>query len=150
MGTYAFISFACFGMNTSYSPGWRPAFQYFNSFTALAGGVLCVGIMMLINPLYAAVALLLGIGIGYYVFIKKPDVDWGTAFESRAFWKANQAALALHTSRAHNAKVFQPSFLIMSGIYMYMSMRVFSKFCKKKRKKIAFFFFFIHTTNNEL
>ena len=70
-------------------------------------------IMGLINLEYAVFALLLGIGIFGYVAYAKPEVNWGSAFESRAKWKANQSVLQLNQYKLSNVKNFQPSFLVL-------------------------------------
>ncbi|ETO19393.1 Na/K/2Cl co-transporter [Reticulomyxa filosa] len=75
---------------------------------------------------YAVVAIITGASIYGYVSYSKPNVNWGSAFESRAKWKvgqntkklffsiANRAVLQLMHYKAH-VKNFQPSFLVMCG-----------------------------------
>lgn len=47
LGTYAAISFACFSMSISHSPGWRPSFQYYNKVCCLLFVFLIVIICLL-------------------------------------------------------------------------------------------------------
>jgi len=112
LGTYAFISFACFSMSISHSPGWRPSFIYYNKYTALFGGCICIAIMLFINIEYAVVAIIVA-GIVYqYIAYNKTNVNWGSAFASRAKWKANDSSLRLYQYGDH-VKNFQPSFLVL-------------------------------------
>ncbi|ETO18617.1 sodium-potassium-chloride cotransporter, partial [Reticulomyxa filosa] len=104
---------------------------YFDSVqhTALIGGLLCVVIMLATRLDYAVVAIIIGASIYGYVSYSKPNVNWGSAFESRDKWKvwghyllffccvgdlANRAVLQLMHYKVH-VKNFQPSFLVLCG-----------------------------------
>lgn len=112
LGTYAFISFACFSMSISRSPGWRPSFVYYNKYTALLGGIICIAIMLFINIEYAVVAIIIAGTLYQYISWTRPTVNWGSAFASRAKWKANDSSLKLYQYGDH-VKNFQPSFLVL-------------------------------------
>jgi hypothetical protein len=112
LGTYAAISFACFGMSISHSPGWRPSFKFYSKYTALLGGIVCSIIMLLSHLEYAVVAIIIATLIFLYIRHNKPNVNWGLAFESRAKYKANESALRLFQYGDH-VKNFQPSFLVL-------------------------------------
>ncbi len=99
-------------MSISHSPGWRPSFIYYNKYTALLGGIICIGIMLFINIEYAVVAIIIAGIIYEYIAYNKPNVNWGTAFASRAKWKANDSSLRLYQYGDH-VKNFQPSFLVL-------------------------------------
>ena len=52
---YLIINFACFVMEISHSPGWRPSFKYFNRYTGLFGAISCLAVMFLLDVIYALI-----------------------------------------------------------------------------------------------
>ncbi|ETO26828.1 solute carrier family 12 (sodium/chloride transporters), member 3 isoform 1 [Reticulomyxa filosa] len=83
-------------------------------YTALAGFLLCVGMMFATSWIYALVAFGLGAGVCAYVLHKKPNVYWGSALDTRAKFKANEAVMDLVHYKYH-VKNYQPSFLVLCG-----------------------------------
>ena len=83
MLTYLLINFACFSLEISRSPGWRPSFSYFNKYTAGFGSLLCLTIMFLLNWAYALVACLVAGVLYSYVQYTDPEVNWGAAPQVR-------------------------------------------------------------------
>jgi len=63
MITYAMINYATFMLAIGKSPGWRPSFKYFHWSSALAGTLLCTGIMFSTDHIYAFIALVIAFGI---------------------------------------------------------------------------------------
>merc|ERR1739848_745021 len=88
MITYAMINYSCFHLTISGSPGWRPGFVYYNAWTAITGCVICLGIMILIDPAFALMSGLVAGGIYYYVRYLKPSVNLGSALDARTHMKA--------------------------------------------------------------
>merc|ERR1719464_2232074 len=75
MLTYLLINAACFSLEVSKSPGWRPSFKYFSKYTAGLGAFLCLTIMFLLNWLYALVACMIVFVLYSYVEYKDPEVN---------------------------------------------------------------------------
>jgi solute carrier family 12 sodium/potassium/chloride transporter 2 len=46
---YFLINFSVFHATITKSPGWRPAFKYFNAWIALIGCALCIAVMFLMS-----------------------------------------------------------------------------------------------------
>jgi amino acid transporter len=113
MMTYLLINFACFFLEISHSPGWRPSFKYFNKYTSGIGAFLCLIIMFLLDYVFALLAGLIGGGIYIYVYYKDPDVNWGSAPQSRKFFKAYKSILKLRKTKALHIKNWRPGFLVL-------------------------------------
>jgi solute carrier family 12 sodium/potassium/chloride transporter 2 len=72
MGLFTRTVFCCF------TTGWRPSFKYYNKWVSLAGAVLCVVVMFVINWWAALVTLLIVLALYIYVSYKKPGTDMHT------------------------------------------------------------------------
>jgi len=115
MMTYTLINFSCFYLSWSKSPGWRPAFYYYNKWTALLGAISCIGIQFLIQWEYALAACAIGMGLYAYIeFVIKPDVNWGSAIEARQFTAAYDSVMRLEGCQEH-IKNYRPNYLVLSG-----------------------------------
>jgi amino acid transporter len=64
--SYALINFSCFDASISKSPGWRPAFKYYNKWVSLLGAICCICIMFLIKWWAALVTILIIVGLYSY------------------------------------------------------------------------------------
>lgn len=72
------ISLQCinrFASSLSKSPGWRPAFKYYNMWFSLIGFLLCMAIMFMINWWAALITLMAVAGLYKWVDVRKPDVS---------------------------------------------------------------------------
>nr|CAD7196808.1 unnamed protein product [Timema douglasi] len=49
LAAYALINFSVFHASVSKSPGWRPAFKYYNAWVSLVGTLLCIAVMFLMS-----------------------------------------------------------------------------------------------------
>ncbi|XP_056333978.1 solute carrier family 12 member 1 [Danio aesculapii] len=72
LASYALINFSCFHASYAKSPGWRPAYKYYNMWLSLFGAVLCCAVMFVIN--WWAALLTYGIEFFLYIYVtvKKP------------------------------------------------------------------------------
>jgi len=109
---YGTINFACFMLSLSHSPGWRPGFRYYNKYTALAGGLLCVTIMVFLDAFVTIITSLIAYAIFQYIQYRKPEVKWGSAFQARAHMKAFTRILQLEKPHVKN---FRPGYLVLTG-----------------------------------
>ncbi|XP_059362989.1 solute carrier family 12 member 1 [Carassius carassius] len=114
LASYALINFSCFHASYAKSPGWRPAYKYYNMWLSLFGAVLCCAVMFVIN--WWAALLTYGIEFFLYIYVtvKKPDVNWGSSTQAVTFINAVNDALILSAVDEH-IKNFRPKCLVMTG-----------------------------------
>jgi len=112
MLTYLLINAACFSLEVSKSPGWRPSFKYFSKYTAGLGAFMCLTIMFLLNWLYALVACMIVFVLYSYVEYKDPEVNWGAAPQARKYYSAYKAILKLRKTKSH-IKNWRPGVLVL-------------------------------------
>nr|AIF76153.1 Na-K-Cl cotransporter 2 [Epinephelus lanceolatus] len=114
LASYALINFSCFHASYAKSPGWRPAYKYYNMWLSLVGALLCCVVMFVIN--WWAALLTYGIEILLYIYVtvKKPDVNWGSSTQAVTFVSAVSNALSLSGVEDH-VKNFRPQILTLTG-----------------------------------
>uniref|UniRef100_A0A3Q3D2E7 Solute carrier family 12 member 1 n=1 Tax=Hippocampus comes TaxID=109280 RepID=A0A3Q3D2E7_HIPCM len=114
LASYALINFSCFHASYAKSPGWRPAYKYYNMWLSLLGALLCCAVMFVIN--WWAALLTYGIEILLYIYVtvKKPDVNWGSSTQAVTFVSAVSNALSL-TGVEDHVKNFRPQILALTG-----------------------------------
>ncbi|NXS30630.1 S12A1 protein, partial [Pomatostomus ruficeps] len=117
LASYALINFSCFHASYAKSPGWRPAFRYYNMWVSLFGAVLCCGVMFVINWWAALITYAIELFLYIYVTYKKPEVNWGSSTQALYFVNALDSALALTTVEDH-VKNFRPQCLTLTGAPM--------------------------------
>ena len=112
--TYGTTNLACFYESITQNPSFRPTFRLNHWSIALLGAIGCLGIMVLINPLGAAVAILLATLL--YALIARAEilVKWGDLASGLAYQRARNALLRLEYERYH-PKNWRPSILALSG-----------------------------------
>ncbi|KAB7507823.1 Solute carrier family 12 member 2, partial [Armadillidium nasatum] len=114
LASYALINFSCFHASLIKSPGWRPSFTYYNLYVSLIGGILCLGVMFLIDYITALVTFIAAIGLYMYVSYRKPDVNWGSSTQAMTYVSALKSTLELITVEDH-IKNYRPQVLLLSG-----------------------------------
>ncbi|MBR9987488.1 MAG: hypothetical protein KFF68_16415, partial [Desulfosarcina sp.] len=112
--TYATVKLACFYEGRSSNPSFRPTFRFNLWSVAVLGAIGCVGIMFLINALWASVALVLGGGFYFFIARSEIKVTWGDLDGGIAFQVARSALLRLERERYH-PKNWRPSVLALTG-----------------------------------
>jgi amino acid transporter len=112
--TYGTINLACFYESITRNPSYRPTFTLNHWTIALIGALGCLGVMFLINFLWATIAILLAAGM--YILIERAEVvvQWGDLRSGLAFQRARKALLLLEKERYH-PKNWRPSILALSG-----------------------------------
>ncbi|XP_033843476.1 solute carrier family 12 member 1 isoform X1 [Periophthalmus magnuspinnatus] len=114
LASYALINFSCFHASWAKSPGWRPAYKFYNMWLSLLGAILCCAVMFVIN--WWAALLTYGIEILLYIYVtvKKPDVNWGSSTQAVTFVSAVSNALSLSGVDEH-VKNFRPQILALTA-----------------------------------
>lgn len=114
LASYALINFSCFHASYAKSPGWRPAYKYYNMWLSLFGALLCCVVMFVINWWAALVTYAIEILLYIYVTVKKPEVNWGSSTQAVTFVSAVSNALSLSGVEDH-VKNFRPQILALTG-----------------------------------
>ncbi|KNC51205.1 Na-K-2Cl cotransporter 1 [Thecamonas trahens ATCC 50062] len=112
--SYGFVNYATFAMAYSKPLGWRPGFVYYHWSTAAFGGILCLGVMFLVDWTFALVAFVI-CGLLYaYISYRDPDVNWGSVNLARVYSRAVRANIALQAQEPH-VKNWRPQVLLLTG-----------------------------------
>ncbi|XP_045427076.1 solute carrier family 12 member 2 isoform X2 [Pipistrellus kuhlii] len=114
LASYALINFSVFHASLAKSPGWRPAFKYYNMWISLIGAILCCIVMFVINWWAALLTYVIVLGLYIYVTYKKPDVNWGSSTQALTYLSALQHSIRLSGVEDH-VKNFRPQCLVMTG-----------------------------------
>jgi len=114
MITYGLINLSVFMLELGHSPGWRPSFKYYNWASSLLGFLLCAGIMVLVDPIYAIISILIAGGLYVYIDQSDQDTSWGSAQEARNHDTAIANMLKLRKDYQH-IKNYRPAFLVLTG-----------------------------------
>lgn len=112
--TYGTINLACFYEMISQNPSFRPTFKMHHWLVALLGALGCLAVMILINPLWATIAMILAGGMFYYIERSEIIVQWGDLHSGLAYEQARKALLRLENEKFH-PKNWRPSILALSG-----------------------------------
>lgn len=112
--TYGATNLACFYESISHNPSFRPTFRSHHWVLALLGALGCLGVMFLINVLWAAVAIALASLLYFLIVRSEILVKWGDLDSGLAYQRARNALLRLETERYH-PKNWRPSILALSG-----------------------------------
>ncbi|KAK3600460.1 hypothetical protein CHS0354_013016 [Potamilus streckersoni] len=111
---YALINYSCFNASIANTPGFRPAFRYYNKWISLMGAMLCFAFMFLSNWWAALVTFVIVAALYVYVKYKKPDVNWGSSTQANAYKEALKSTLKLVNVEEH-VKNFRPQILALTG-----------------------------------
>lgn len=112
--TYGSVNLACFFESLSRNPSFRPTFRFNHWSVALAGALGCLAVMFLVNPVWAAAAILLAASLYFLVARAEILVKWGDLDSGLAYQRARNALLRLELERYH-PKNWRPSVLALSG-----------------------------------
>lgn len=114
LASYALINFSCFHASWAKSPGWRPAYKFYNMWLSLLGALLCCAVMFVINWWAALLTYVIEILLYIYVTVKKPAVNWGSSTQAVTYSSAVSNALSLSGVEDH-VKNFRPQILVLNG-----------------------------------
>ncbi len=112
--TYAAVNIACFYEGRSRNPSFRPTFRFNHWFIALLGALGCLGVMFLINAIWATVALVLAGTLYFLIARNEIHVTWGDLDSGLAYQNARRALLRLEREHYH-PKNWRPAILALSG-----------------------------------
>ncbi|SFI39040.1 Amino acid transporter [Tindallia magadiensis] len=112
--TYGTVNLACFYEGRSKNPSFRPTFRFNHWSVAFLGALSCLGVMFLINPIWAVIALILSGGLYFLIARSEIQVKWGDVDGGLSFQVARKALLRLEREKYH-PKNWRPSVLVLGG-----------------------------------
>jgi amino acid transporter len=136
---YTFVNLSCLILSVAGTVNFRPDFKYYSWYTALAGTLLCAGVMFLTSYQTAlisvAIVLLL---LAYIVFVRKPQTNWGDVSQALLYQQVRRFLLHLDTRRVH-VKYWRPHVLLMvrSPACKYQLMHACSRLKKARLRPVA-------------
>uniref|UniRef100_A0A7E4V844 AA_permease domain-containing protein n=1 Tax=Panagrellus redivivus TaxID=6233 RepID=A0A7E4V844_PANRE len=114
MVTYALVNYACFDASLVKTPGWRPAFKYYNMYVSLAGAILCIVIMFVISLAHSIfICVIFALTLAYFHY-HHPDVNWGDTGQAHTYRNALHSLQKLTNTEIH-VKNYRPQILLMIG-----------------------------------
>eukprot|EP00743_Colponemidia_sp_Colp-15_P000428 GILK01000489.1.p1 GENE.GILK01000489.1~~GILK01000489.1.p1 ORF type:complete len:888 (+),score=173.56 GILK01000489.1:90-2666(+) len=116
MVVYGIVNYACFAAAFSESPGWRPAFRYFNKWHSLSGAIACIGMMFLVDIASALVVIAVAIALYKVVLERKADLNIGGALDAIAYVEAIDKMWSLDAKSKNHVMNFRPQFLIFENL----------------------------------
>jgi len=112
--TYGMINFAAFVESFGANPSFRPRFRFYHWTTSILGTIACLMVMILIDAIAAAVAILVIAGIYAYLSRRVFRSAFGDARLGFQYALVVRALQKLRQMTPH-AKNWRPTFLVMAG-----------------------------------
>ncbi|MBT3296085.1 MAG: amino acid permease [Verrucomicrobia bacterium] len=114
MITYGAINVATFAEAYSGNPSYRPTFRWCHWSLSLVGAVLCAGVMLLINPLWAIIAGVTMFAIYRYLVRQELQASWGDVVSGAVLERVRRDLLLLEENH-HHTRNWRPAILVMGG-----------------------------------
>ncbi len=74
LAAYCLINFSCFHASFAKSPGFRPAFKYYNMWCSLLGAILCLIVMFITDWSTALVTFVIVLALYLWILHRKPGI----------------------------------------------------------------------------
>lgn len=110
--TYGALNLATFAESFTGNPSWRPTFRWSHWATALAGALLCLATMFVIDPAWATAAILVMFLIYRWLQRQNLESTWGDVYSGAALERVRRNLLFLEQERYH-AKNWRPTILAL-------------------------------------
>ncbi|CAM6031305.1 unnamed protein product, partial [Sphagnum compactum] len=114
LAAYCLINFSCFHASFAKSPGFRPAFKYYNMWCSLLGAILCLIVMFITDWSTALVTFVIVLALYLWILHRKPDVNWGSSTQAQTYQSALHSVYRLNLVPDH-VKNFRPQILVLTG-----------------------------------
>uniref|UniRef100_A0A1I7RP02 Solute carrier family 12 member 3 n=1 Tax=Bursaphelenchus xylophilus TaxID=6326 RepID=A0A1I7RP02_BURXY len=112
--SYALVNYACFDCSMAKTPGFRPAFKYYNKWVSLVGAILCISVMFVMNWFTALLTFFFFALLFLYMHHRKPEVNWGSTLQAHNYRNALQSVTKLERTDEH-VKNYRPQILLLTG-----------------------------------
>ena len=114
MITYGTLNLASFYESFTKNPSFRPRFRFCHWSLSLLGALACLGVMLLLNWAWAAVAIAGMAGLYWLIQQREFEANWGDVKSGLAFERARKN-LARLEDEAYHPKNWRPMLLTMGG-----------------------------------
>lgn len=114
MITYGLLNLATFYEAITKNPSYRPTFRYSHWITSLAGTLGCLGVMFLINWVWATVSIAFIAGLHWFIRSREIETRWGDLQSGVKFERARKALLSLE-AQVYHSKNWRPVVMALSG-----------------------------------
>ena len=74
LAAYCLINFSCFHASFARSPGFRPAFKYYNMWLSLVGAILCLVVMFIMDWSTALATFVIILALYLWILHRKPGI----------------------------------------------------------------------------
>ncbi len=112
--SYGLLNYATYYEARASSPSFRPRFKLYHQNASLAGAVLCLAAMLLINWVSGVVAIIVLLAIQRYLR-RRPQVDrWADASQAHYFQRAKESILMM-SREPDSARNWRPQVLAFSA-----------------------------------
>ncbi len=114
MITYGAINLATFMEGFSGNPSYRPTFRWCHWLVSLAGALFCGGVMFLISPVWAIIAVIIMSAIYLTLRRQQLKTSWGDVVRGAVFERIRRDLLVLQQSKYH-IRNWRPAILVLGG-----------------------------------
>ncbi len=114
MITYGLLNLATFYEAITKNPSYRPTFHYCHWSTSLLGTVGCIGVMFLINWVWATVSILFIAALHWFIRYREVESRWGDLQSGIVFERARKSLLRLE-AEVYHPKNWRPIIMALSG-----------------------------------
>jgi solute carrier family 12 sodium/potassium/chloride transporter 2 len=114
LAAYALMNLSCFHSSITKAPSWRPSYTWYNPWVSLFSTFLCIGMMFVLDWIWATVTFGVTFALGLYIFYTKPDANWGSSTQGQVFVSAVKAVHTL-TETPDHVKNYRPKILVLTG-----------------------------------
>ncbi|MCA8980403.1 MAG: amino acid permease [Planctomycetes bacterium] len=114
MVTYGYLNLATFKESYTRNPSYRPTFRYTHWSMALLGTIACGGVMILMEPQWAMIAVVFMALLHWSISRRSVRTSWGNVHGGASFERARKELIRLEASDYH-AKNWRPAILAFSG-----------------------------------
>ncbi|SCU77948.1 LADA_0A03004g1_1 [Lachancea dasiensis] len=108
--TFVVMNLACFLLEISSAPNFRPSFTYFDWYTACIGGGLAIVAMLIVDPVTACLVMLVISMIFVVIHLFSAPKPWGDVSQNIIYHQVRKYLLRL---RQDNVKYWRPQILLL-------------------------------------